>query len=108
MIGTNNDLVNYHNEIQRWEQEKSILCLLNRSKIKDFYSHNRYLIESISNEIFKISSKYFEMEDDSGSKKIKYTGEGQERAAVLLEDKTFEMFQDELNRFLNKKIEIKF
>jgi len=105
---TNQDLLNYHSEIQQLAQAGSILIQFNKSRIKEFYRYNEDKIHTLQNKLNRINKSYFEYEEIEGKTKIKFTGEGKDKKPVFLDGKNEEGYTKERGELLNTLIVINF
>lgn len=108
---TNQNLLDFHHEIQSWYASGSVLPFLNRSKIKEFYKINDVKIDTLQKKIEAIYQNYFVYETvdgDANKQKVKFVGEGKERKPVFLLGKKEDDFQKELSDLTSVKININF
>ncbi len=105
---TNQQLLNYHNEIQQWEQAGSILIQFNRSRIKEFYRYNGEKIHTLNNKLTRIFRTHFEYQEIEGKSQIMFTGEGKDKKPMFLAGKTEEDFNKERSELLNTLISVNF
>ena len=105
---TNQDLINFHNEISQWKQRGSILVQFNRSRITEFYRWNANKINTVNGKLLALCKAYFQYEEVNGEQHIKFEGEGKDRKPVFLEGKTEEDFNIEKNELMGTLIDMKF
>lgn len=103
MSETYRTLLSYHRELEG--ARESILYRWFPGKINEFYKRNSARINSINEKILDLSKGYFEYDGDG---KIVFEGEGETRMRVMLEGKTIEEYQSELNKLLDQPCQIIF
>lgn len=114
---TNRNLINFHNEIQGWYEQGSVLVMLNRSKIKEFDKNNKHKVEEVHKKINALHENFLVYEqpkDKDGNPDmskpliIKYEGGGNDRKLVFQKGKTNEQFQKEYAELMDTEIIINF
>lgn len=101
ITATNQMLYNFHVELQQIANN-SVIGLLLRSKINDFYKENGLRINMLEQGILRIQKEHMEFEND----KIKYEGEGENKKPVFLIGKSNETLQEAYKELMEKQIVI--
>lgn len=97
-------LMRYHNEIQAWENNKSVLMEFHRSKIREFYKDNQARLDSLNSQFIRLQQKYFEFDENGNVQMAKAPSiivpggekKAQERP-VMKNGLTIEQFQQEVS-----------
>lgn len=105
---TNQDLLNFHNEINQWQQSGSVLVQFNRSRINEFYRYNSNKINTVNSKLMAIFKAHFEYEEIDDKQQIKFTGEGKDKKPVFLEGKTEDDFNKARGELMGTLIDVRF
>lgn len=89
---------------------RGLLGVLLKSKLREFYANNLLRYNTILETLSRIEEDYFEMVDDPKAirgkrpkvEKIEEEGKGARMVAVLLEGKTLEEYQVEMNEYMQQ------
>lgn len=73
MQGTNQMLLDFHNQKEQIKKTLPFLYHINRTKIQEWENNNRVRLMAMDDKINKLKEECFEMEGEGEEKKIKFT-----------------------------------
>lgn len=99
---TKKQIRNYHMQIGRWEYEQNVLCELLKGRIADFYKEYRVTLDSISQDLNKLTERFI-VKDEEGKVKTDESGK-----LVIKEGETEYNFNMNWDKLMNASIYDKF
>jgi hypothetical protein len=99
--------IEYHKQIQRWEQTGDVQAFLLSGQIKRFYDENRLRLTTLIKKGEEIYAKYFVLNEGGKGVKMSEATEGSPAKPLLNEGFTMEDFEAEIKEFNQQKISIK-
>ena len=100
---TNRMLFNYHIQIQRMQNQGSVLIFLLKSRIGDFYKNNGLRIKTIDEKIGRLERLYFEHDDQD---KVIYVGKDKDRVPKMLPGMDIRNFNEAMNLLMEEETTI--